>query len=89
MPKYVVSSTLRDPTWTNSTVLDGDVPDRVAELRREHDGDVVVYGSPPRADARRARSRRRTRLMVFPIVLGTGKRLFGETTDMSGSDSST
>src|SRR5438552_3538889 len=45
MPKYVVSSTLQDPAWTNSTVLNGDLADEVAKLKREHDGDVVVHGS--------------------------------------------
>ena len=46
MPKYVVSSTLKDPEWTNSTVLEGDLAEAVAKLRDEHDGDVVVHGSP-------------------------------------------
>src|SRR4051794_32685439 len=45
MPKYVVSSTLKDPEWTNSTVLEGDLADAVAKVRDEHDGDVVVHGS--------------------------------------------
>jgi dihydrofolate reductase len=82
MPKYVVSSSLRDPEWTNSTVLDGDVAEEVARLRREQDGDVVVHGS-----ARLVQSLLEhdlvdeLRLMVFPVVLGSGKRLFGETSD--------
>jgi dihydrofolate reductase len=82
MPKYVVSSTLRDPEWTNSTVLSGDVVDEVTNLKTEQDGDIVVHGS-----AQLVRSLIENdlvdelRLMVFPVVLGTGKRLFGETTD--------
>jgi dihydrofolate reductase len=82
MPKYVVSSTLTDPEWTNTTVLDGDVPTAVAKLRDEVDGDIVVHGS-----GRLARTLLEhdlvdeLRLMVFPVVLGTGRRLFGETSD--------
>jgi dihydrofolate reductase len=82
MPKYVVSSTLRDPEWTNSTVLSGDVVDEITKLKKEQDGDIVVHGS-----ARLVQSLIENdlidelRLMVFPVVLGTGKRLFGETTD--------
>jgi dihydrofolate reductase len=82
MPKYVVSSTLKDPEWTNTTVLDGDVVEEVTRLKEELDGDVVVHGS-----ARLVQSLLEhdlvdeLRLMVFPVVLGTGKRLFGETKD--------
>ena len=81
MPKYV-SSTLRDPEWTNSTVLSGDVVDEITKLKKEQDGDIVVHGS-----ARLVQSLIENdlvdelRLMVFPVVLGTGERLFGETTD--------
>jgi dihydrofolate reductase len=82
MPKYVLSTTLEDPEWNNSTVISGDVPAEVARLRDEIDGDIVVHGSASVAqmlldndlvDA--------LHLMVFPVVLGTGKRLFGETSD--------
>ena len=82
MPKYVVSSTLNDPEWNNSTVLKGDVAEEVAKLKQEHDGDIVVHGS-----ARLVQTLidndlvDELRLMVFPVVLGTGKRLFGETSD--------
>jgi dihydrofolate reductase len=82
MPKYVVSSTLHDSQWTNSTVLSGDVVDEITKLKEEQDGDIVVHGS-----ARLVQSLIENdlvdelRLMVFPVVLGTGKRLFGETTD--------
>jgi dihydrofolate reductase len=82
MPKYVVSSTLTEPEWTNSTVLKGDVPEEVARLKQERDGNIVVHGS-----ARLVQTLVENdlvdelRLMVFPVVLGSGKRLFGETTD--------
>jgi dihydrofolate reductase len=81
LPKYVVSSTLTDPSW-NTTVLGDDWPEVVARLRNELDGDIVVYGS-------RRLSRAliemgvvdELRLMVYPVVLGAGDRLFGETRD--------
>ncbi len=82
MPKYVVSSTLEKPEWNNSTVLKGDVAEEVAKLRREQEGDIVVHGS-----ARLVQTLidhdlvDEFRLMVFPVVLGSGKRLFGETSD--------
>ena len=80
MPKYVVSSTLRDPTWTNTTVLDGDVREEVATLRREQEGDIVVHGSRRLAQTLLEHDLvDELRLMVFPVVLGSGKRLFGET----------
>ncbi len=82
MPKYVVSSTLEDPEWNNSTVLKGDVAEEVARLRREQDGDIVVHGSPQLVQTLIENDLvDEYRLMVFPVVLGSGKRLFGETTD--------
>jgi dihydrofolate reductase len=82
MPKYVVSSTLSDPEWNNSTVLSGDVAEEVAKLRQELDGDIVVHGSAQLAQALVEHDLvDELRLMVFPVVLGTGKRLFGETSD--------
>ena len=82
MPKYVVSSTLKDPAWSNSTVIDGDVPQEVARLRDEVDGDVVVHGSAQLVQTLVDHDLvDELRLMVFPVVLGTGKRLFGETAD--------
>jgi dihydrofolate reductase len=82
MPKYVVSSTLKDPEWNNSTVLSGDVAEEVAKLRQELDGDIVVHGSAQLAQALVEHDLvDELRLMVFPVVLGTGKRLFGETSD--------
>ena len=82
MPKYVVSSTIDEPEWNNSTVIKGDLAEKVAKLRDEHDGDIVVHGS-----ARLAQTLLENdlvdelRLMVFPVVLGSGKRIFGETSD--------
>src|SRR5918995_4286669 len=82
MPKYVVSSTLDDPEWTNSTVLSGDVVDEITELKKEQDGDIVVHGSAQLVQSLIENDLvDELRLMVFPVVLGTGKRLFGETTD--------
>jgi dihydrofolate reductase len=82
MPKYVVSSTLSDPQWTNSTVLDGDLGQAVADVKGRHDGDIVVHGSAQLVQELLERDLvDELRLMVFPLVLGTGKRLFGETTD--------
>jgi dihydrofolate reductase len=78
MPKYVVSSTLGEPEWANTTVLTGDVADAVARLRREQDGDIVVHGSAMLAQALLENDLvDELRLMVFPVVLGSGKRLFG------------
>ena len=82
MPKYVVSSTLKDPDWTNTTVLDGDVSEQVTKLKDELDGDVVVHGSAQLVQTLVEHDLvDELRLMVFPVVLGSGKRLFGETTD--------
>ena len=79
MPKYVVSSTLRDPEWANSTVLEGDVVEAVTKLKREQDGDIVVHGSASLAQALIDNDLvDELRLMVFPVVLGSGKRLFGD-----------
>src|ERR671919_1442069 len=78
MPKYVVSSTLRDPEWTNSTVLSGDVVDEITKLKKEQDGDIVVHGSAQLVQSLIENDLvDELRLMVFPVVLGTGKRLFG------------
>ena len=80
LPKYVVSSTLTDPSWTNTTVLDGG--DAVAELRRvkeEFDGTLVVMGSAQLAQTLIEHDLvDELRLMVYPMLLGSGKRLFGE-----------
>src|SRR5919201_544203 len=80
MPKYVVSATLEHPEWNNTTVLRGDLVDEVTRLKQQYDGDIVVHGSPQLAqkliehdlvDA--------LHLQVYPVIVGAGKRLFGET----------
>jgi dihydrofolate reductase len=82
LPKYVVSSTLRDPEWNNTKVLSGDPVESVAKLKGEIYGDIVVHGSARLAQTLIEHDLvDELRLMVFPVVLGTGKRLFGETTD--------
>jgi len=82
MPKYVVSSTLDEPEWNNSTVLKGDVAEEVGKLRHEQDGDIVVHGSAQLVQALVENDLvDEFRLMVYPVVLGSGKRLFGETSD--------
>jgi dihydrofolate reductase len=82
MPKYVVSSTLEEPGWDNSTVLSGDLAEEVGKLKQEHGGDIVVHGSAQLVQALLERDLvDELRLMVFPVVLGSGKRLFGETGD--------
>jgi dihydrofolate reductase len=79
LPKYVVSSTLEEPTW-NATVLGGDWADEVARLQAGVDGDIVVYGSRRLAGALLDRHLvDEVRQIVYPLVLGTGDRLFGET----------
>ncbi len=80
LPKYVVSSTLNDPVWRPSTVLRGDVATEVAELKQSVDGDIVVYASRQLVHTLIERDLvDEVRLMVYPVVLGAGKRLFGET----------
>ena len=82
MPKYVVSSTLKDPEWNNSKVLDGDVAEEVPKVKDEVEGNIVVHGSASLVqDLIENDLVDELRLMVFPVVLGSGKRLFGETTD--------
>ena len=82
MPKYVVSSTLKDPEWNNTTVLDGDLAESVNKVRQEVDGDIVVHGSAQLAQALIDNDLvDELRLMVFPVVLGQGKRLYGATSD--------
>jgi dihydrofolate reductase len=83
MPKYVVSSTLEDPLdWNNSTVLEGDVAEEVSRLRQELDGEIVVHGSPRLTQTLLEHDLLdELRMTVFPLVLGRGKRLFGETSD--------
>jgi dihydrofolate reductase len=82
MPKYVVSSTLEAPDWNNSTVVRGDVPTEIAKLKQELDGNLVVHGSARLVQTLLEHDLvDELRLMVFPVVLGAGKRLFGDTSD--------
>jgi dihydrofolate reductase len=82
LPKYVVSSTLEDPDWNNSTVLTGDVVTEVSHLKHELDGEIVVLGSPQLARTLIERDLvNELRLMVYPVLLGAGERLFGQTSD--------
>jgi dihydrofolate reductase len=82
MPKYVVSSTLGTADWNNSIVLEGDAVEAVRKLREEQDGNIVVHGSATLVQSLLENDLvDELRLMVFPVVLGTGRRLFGETSD--------
>ncbi len=82
MPKYVVSSTLEDPRWSNLTVLGGDAVKEVSELKRKVDGEILVYASYQLMRTLIEHNLAdELRLVVFPVVLGTGLRLFGETSD--------
>lgn len=79
LPKYVVSATIDEPVWMNSTVLRGDVIDNVRELKTSVDGAVVVYGSRPLVQALLGHGLvDEVRLMVFPVVLGSGRGLFDD-----------
>ena len=87
LPKYVVSSTLDEPRWSNSTdfkgaVLKGDVVNEVSKLKQQLDGNIVVYASTPLVHTLIDHDLvDELRLTVYPVVLGTGERLFGETSD--------
>jgi dihydrofolate reductase len=83
MPKYVVSSTLENPEWSNSTVIAGDaIADEVSKLRQALAGDILVNGSGQLVRALMDQELvDEYRLMVFPVVLGAGKRLFDEASD--------
>jgi dihydrofolate reductase len=82
LPKYVVSSTLVNPEWSNSTVLTGDVVNEVSKLKQELDGEIVVYASRQLVHTLMEHDLvDELRLMVYPFVLGAGERLFGETSD--------
>jgi dihydrofolate reductase len=82
LPKYVVSSTLEDPDWNNSTVLKGDVVTEVSKLKRELTGEIVVPASFQLVHTLMEHDLvDELRLKIFPVVLGAGERLFGETSD--------
>ena len=80
LPKYVVSSTLEDPDWNNSTVLNGDVVNEVSKLKQELNGEINVPASFQLARTLIEHDLvDELRLMIYPVVLGAGARLFGET----------
>jgi dihydrofolate reductase len=82
MPKYVVSSTLKHADWNNSTILSGNVTEEVARLKKTLNGNIVVHGSARLVQALAANDLiDELRLMVFPIILGSGKKLFGDMND--------
>jgi dihydrofolate reductase len=82
LPKYVVSSTLAEPRWSNGTVLTGAVVDEVVQLKQELAGDIVVYASYQLGRTLLEHDLvDELRLTIFPVVLGAGQRLFGETSD--------
>jgi dihydrofolate reductase len=82
MPKFVVSSTLKDAEWNNSTVLSGEMTEEVGRLKREIDGEILVPGSTQLVQTLIEHGLvDELRLMVHPVVVGAGKRLFGETAD--------
>jgi dihydrofolate reductase len=79
MPKFVVSSTLKKPEWNNTTVLDGDLAEEVGKLKQQFDGDIIVAGSAQLVQSLLAADLvDELHLMVFPVALGAGKRLFAD-----------
>jgi dihydrofolate reductase len=80
MPKYVISQTLENPEWNNTTVLRGDVVDEVTKLKQRYERDIVVHGSPQLTQTLIEHDLvDELRLMVYPVIVGAGKRLFAET----------
>jgi dihydrofolate reductase len=82
MPKYVVSSTIDEPRWSNATVVKGDVVEEVSKLKQKLDGEILVYASYQLGRTLIEHDLvDELRLVVFPVVLGDGERLFGATSD--------
>jgi dihydrofolate reductase len=78
MPKYVISSTLKKADWNNSIILSGDVTEEISKLKKKLKGNIVVHGSAQLVQALAANDLiDELRLMVFPVILGSGKKLFG------------
>lgn len=83
MPKYVVSKTLRSAGWANSTIVSGDLVQDVTDIKARHDGDILVAGSGTLVRGLLAHGLiDELRLMVFPVVLGSGRRLFGDADEL-------
>jgi dihydrofolate reductase len=83
MPKFVASTTLHDPAWENTTVLNGDLGAAVSSLKDRYDGDILIAGSAQLVQSLLELDLvDELRLMVFPVVLGKGTRLFGETSTL-------
>ena len=83
MPKYVVSSTLKDSTWKNATIVKGDLATEISKLKQKVDGDILVYGSYQLGQALMEHDLvDELRLVIFPVVLGAGERVFGATSAM-------
>ena len=79
MPKYVISSTKKKADWNNSTILHGDVTEKITKLKKKLKGNIVVHGSARLVQSLAANDLiDELRLMVFPVILGSGKKLFGE-----------
>ena len=84
IPKYVVSTSLKELEWKNSTLINGDVAEEVSKLKRQSGGDILVYGSAALVNALMQHDLvDEYRLMVHPVVVGSGKRLFAEGSDLS------
>jgi dihydrofolate reductase len=82
LPKYVVSATRQEPRWTNATLLTGDVPAQVRQLKHKLDGDIVSYASYQLGQTLIEHDLvDELRITVFPVVVGAGERLFGATSD--------
>jgi dihydrofolate reductase len=82
LPKYVISATLQEPDWNNSTALKGDVVNEVSKLKQKVNGDIVVYASGRLVHTLMEHDLvDEVRLMTFPVVVGAGEALFGETSD--------
>jgi class 3 adenylate cyclase/dihydrofolate reductase len=82
LPKYVVSNTLKRADWSNSTIISGDVPAQVRALKSKPGGDLMVFGSPDLVDVLlRQDLVDEYRLHVYPVILGSGKRLFRDRID--------
>ena len=82
LPKYVVSATLNEPVWQHTTVLTGELTAEVSQLKQRLDGDILVYASYQLGQALIEHDLvDEFRLFVFPVVVGAGRRLFGETSD--------